>query len=333
MSQPTPGDVYVSTALTNVSLAYSQDEKVFIADRMFPVIPSPQQGGVIFEWDLEYLLRNEMGMRAPNAPSRGAGLKLNQKTYFALVHALHHDVSDQRRANETSPINADRAATLLLTQQAIQYREITMKGKAFASGKWTGFTDGTGVAGAPGVNQIKQWDQSASTPVKDVKTLATALKLSTGVRPNKIGMGQQVWDALMYNPDVIDRIKYGQTAGSPAMVTKEAVAALFGLDEILVSDVTQVTSNEGAAAVTSGFVIGKEFVLFYTPPVGMQDVETPSAGYTLTWNGYMGATGLGTRMKKFRMEANAADRIEIEQAYEQNLLAPKLGGYYSTVVA
>lgn len=330
MSQPTPGDVYVSQPLTNISLAYAQSAESFIADRMFPVIPSDQQGGIVFEWDLEYLLRNEMQTRAPNSPSRGAGLKINQKTYFALVAALHHDVSDQRRANEKSPINADRAATLLLTQQAIQYRELTLKTKAFATGKWTGFTDGTGTAGVPGANQIKQWDQTASTPVKDIKTLATALKLATGVRPNKIAMGEQVWDALMYNPDIIDRIKYGQTAGSPAMVTRQAVAALFGLEEILVSDVTQVTSNEGAA-VTTAFVIGKEFVLFYVPPT--PDIETPSAGYTLTWNGYMGATGLGTRMKKFRMEANAADRIEIEQAYDQNLLASKLGGYYSSVVA
>lgn len=331
MSQPTPGDVYVSQPLTRVSLAYTQSEQSFIADQVFPVIPSDQQGGIIFEWDLAYLLRNEMKERAPNAPSAGAGLKLNQKTYFALVAALHHDVSDQRRANEKSPINADRAATVLLTQQAIQFREIKLKAKAFATGKWTGFADMTGVPGVPGANQLKQWDQAGSTPVKDIKTLCTLLKLATGVRPNKIAMGQPVWDALLTNPDIIDRIKYGQTAGSPAMVTKEAVAALFGLEKILVSDVTQVTSNEGAAVVTTAFVIGKEFILFYTPPV--PDIETPSAGYTLTWTGYMGATGLGTRMKKFRMEANAADRIEIEQAFDQNLLASALGGYCSSVVA
>lgn len=330
MSQPTPGDVYVSQPLTNISLAYAQDENSFIADKMFPVIPSAQQGGIVFEWDLEYLLRNEMKERAPNAPSAGAGLKLNQKPYFALVRALHHDVSDQRRANEVSPINADRAATMLLTQQAMQFREITLKAKAFATGKWTGFADQVGVPGAPAANQFRQWDQSTSTPVKDVKTYATTLKLATGVRPNKVAMGQQVWDSLLTNPDVIDRIKYGASPGSPAQVTKEAVAQLFGLEEILISDVVQVTSKENAAKVSS-FVIGKELVLFHAH--SHPDLEAPSAGYTMVWNGYMGATGLGTRMKKFRMEANAADRIEIEQAYDQNLLAPALGGYLSAVVA
>lgn len=330
MSQPTPGDVYVSQALTNVSLAYTQKESSFIADKMFPTIPSDQQGGIMFEWDYEYFLRNEMQTRAPNAPSAGVGAKLNQKTFFCLVAALHHDVSDQRRANEKSPIQADRAATLLLTQQALQYREKTIKAAAFGTGKWTGATDQTGVSGAPGANQVKQWDQATSTPIKDVKTLATAIKLAIGVRPNVLSMGSPVWDALTTNPDIIDRIKYGQTPGSPAQVTKEAVAALMGLDEILVSDVVEVTSKENATKTTA-FVIGKEAVLFYRPP--MADIEVPAAGYTFIWSGYMGATGLGTRMKKFRMEQNASDRIEIEQAYQQNVLASILGVYISTLVA
>jgi len=331
MSQPTPGDVFVSAPLTNVSLNYVQDQSASIADRMFPVVPVSIQAGIVWEFDLAYLLRNGMKPRAPNAESEGIGNKLNQKTYAAIVEALHIDVSDQRRANETMPINADRSATIQLTQQAWQRREITLKAKAFATGKWTGFTDGTGVAGAPGANQIKQWNDAASTPVKDVTTLSTNLKLATGIRPNKIAMGRQVWDTLKYNPDVIDRIKFSSGNSTPTIVTMQAVAALFELDEILVSDVVQATSNEGAATLTTAFVVGKEFVLFYTPPAA--DIDTPSAGYTFAWNGYLGASALGSRMKKFRMEPNAADRIEIEQAYDQAIMSSLLGGYYSTVVA
>jgi hypothetical protein len=331
MSQPTPGDVFVSAPLTNVSLHYVQDQKASIADRMFPVVPVNIQAGIVWEFDLAYLLRNGMKPRAPNAQSEGIGNKINQKTYAAIVEALHIDVSDQRRANESAPINADRSATIQLTQQAWQRREITLKSKAFATGKWTGFADGTGVAGTPTTNQIKQWNDAASTPVKDVTTLATNLKLATGIRPNKISMGRQVWDALKYNPDIIDRIKFSSGNSSPTIVTMQAVAALFELEEILVSDVVQATSNEGAATLTTAFVIGKEFVLFYAPQSA--DIDTPSAGYTFAWNGYLGASALGSRMKKFRMEPNAADRIEIEQAYDQNVMSSALGGYYSTVVA
>lgn len=333
MSQPTQGDVYVNIPLTNVSLRYSQDQNSYISDKMFPLVPVQLQSSIVWEWDLAYILKNGMQPRAAGSETAAIGSKLNQKTYSAVVVGLHQDISDQRRANEMEPINADRAATLALTEQATQYREITLKAKAFKTGVWTGFTDGTGVTSTtPGANQIQQWNQATSTPVKDITTLATNLKLATGIRPNKIAMGRQVWDALKYNPDIIDRIKFSSNNTTPTIVTMQAVAALFELDEILVSDVVQATSNEGAATLTNGFVIGKEFVLFRTPPAA--GIDIPSAGYTFAWQGYLGATAYGTRIKKYRLpESVASDRIEIEQAYDQNVMAPTLGGYYSGVVA
>lgn len=331
MSQPTPGDVFVSTPLTNISYNYAADQSMGIADQMFPVVGTPLQGGIVWEWDLGYLLRNGMKVRAPNAESAGIGNKLNQKTFACVVEALHHDIPDQVRANEVSPISSDKQTTIQLTQQAWQRREITLKAKAFKTGVWTGFPDGIGVAGAPGANQIKQWDQATSDPVGDIKALSTLMQLSTGIRPNSIAMGQQVWDKLTTNASILDRLKFFGTPGNPTIVTQQAVAALFGLKQILISSVVQATSNEGAATLTTAFVVGKEFVLFYVPDA--PGLDTPSAGYTLAWTGYLGATAYGARMKKFRMEQNAADRVEIEQAYDQNPMGPPLGGYYSSVVA
>ncbi len=331
MSQPTPGDVFVSQPLTNISENYVADQALAIADKMFPPVPTNISAGIVWEWDLGYLLRNGMKPRAPSAESAGIGNKLNQKTFACVVEALHHDIPDQRRANETSPISSDRAATLQLTQQAWQRREITLKAKAFKTSLWTGMTDQTGVAGTPSTNQFKQWDQTSSDPVANVKAQCTLIQLATGIRPNTMAMGQQVWDALMTNAAILDRLKFFGTPGNPTVVTMDAVAALFGLKQILVSSVVQATSNEGAATLTTAFVIGKEYVLFYVPDA--PGIDTPSAGYTFTWTGYLGATSLGSRMKKFRMEANAADRVEIEQAYDQNPMATALGGYASSVVA
>lgn len=331
MSQPTPGDVFVSAPLTNISENYVADQSLAIADRLFPPVPTNVQAGIVWEWDLGYLLRNGMKPRSPSSESAGIGNKLNQLTYACVVEALHHDIPDQRRGNETSPISSDRAATIQLTQQAWQRREITLKSKVFKTSLWSGMTDQTGVAGAPGANQFKQWDQASSDPVNDVKTFCTAIQLKTGIRPNTMAMGQQVWDKLTTNAAILDRLKFFGTPGNPTVVTMDAVAALFGLKTILVSSVVQATSNEGAATLTTAFVIGKEMVLLYVPDA--PGLDTPSAGYTFTWTGYLGATSVGSRMKKFRMEHNAADRIEIEQAYDQNPMAPALGGYASSVVA
>jgi hypothetical protein len=330
MSQPTPGDVYVSKPLTNVSLAYWQKDSDFIADRMFPPIGSMDQGGIVWEYDREYFLRNEMKVRAPNAASAGVGYKLNQLTYAMPVLALHHDIPDQRRANESNPLSSDRAAALLLSQQAKQYREIVMASKVFAASKW-GNADQTGVAAAPAANQFLQWNDAAATPIKNVIAWKELVKLATGVRPNVLAIGQPVWNALKTCPDIIDRIKYGQTPGSAAEVTKAAVAALFELDEILVSDVVQATNKEGNATFASSYVIGKVGCLFYRSPA--PSLEVPSSGYTMVWTGYMGASSVGTRVKKFRMEELASDRIEVEQAFDPTLFGRYFGVYMSAMVA
>lgn len=330
-SQPAPGDVFVSRPLTEASLAYWQDDDSFVADKMFPGLSSPLQAGSIWEWDRTYFLRNEMDVRGPNAESAGAGLKLNSVSYGLLVYALHHDIEEQRSANEIDPISSDDAAVLLLTQQAKQFREIQLKSVAFGTGKWTGMTDQAGVSGSPSTNEFKQWNDSAATPVKNITDFSTLLKKSTGVRPNTLAMGRQVWDALKTCPDILDRIKYSSGNSNPALVTRQAVAALFEVNEILISDVAKVTSLEGAATATFDFVIGKEFVLFHKPRVAARNM--PSAGYTMNWTGYMGATSAGARMKRFYIPTLATWRLEIEQSFVQKITSSALGGYASSVVA
>lgn len=331
MSQPTPGDVFVSAPLTNISENYVADQSLAIADRMFPPVPVAIQAGIVWEWDLGYLLRNGMKPRAPSAESAGIGNKVNQLTYACVVEALHQDIPDQRRGNETSPLNSDRSATIQLTQQAWQRREITLKAKAFKTSLWTGMTDQSGVSGTPGANQFKQFNDPASDPIAIIRGQLKTIQLKTGIRPNSMAAGQEVWEALMTNAAILDRLKFFGTPGNPTVVTREAVAGLLDLKQILVSAVVQATSNEGAATLTTAFVVGKEYVLFYVPD--SPGVDTPSAGYTFSWTGYMGATQAGARLKKYRMEANAADRIEIEQAYDQNPMSPALGGYAQTAVA
>lgn len=329
-SQPSPGDVFVSRPLTDVSLAYWQDDDSFIADRVFLPIPSQLSAGSLWEWDRTYFMRNEMDVRAPNAESAGAGMKLNSIAFATPVYALHHDIEEQRSANELDPISSDDAAVLLLTQQSKQFREIQIATIAFGTGIWTGQTDQTGVASAPAANQFIQWDASGSDPIKNVATWQTAVKIATGVRPNVLAIGRQVWDALKTNAAILDRIKYSSGNNNPAIVTRQAVAAIMELDEILISDVTKVTSNEGQTGAF-GYVIGKVALLYYRPRVAAKNM--PSAGYTVNWTGYMGATQNGSRVKRFYIPEKSTWRVETEQAFVQKVTSAALGAFATAVVS
>lgn len=329
MTQPTQGDVHVNKPLTNISIAFMQNANNFIADKVFPNIPVQQQSDRYYTYDRAFFNRDEMEERAPNAESAGSGYEVdNTPTYYAPVYAYHHDVPDQVRANVDSVIQPDRDATELVTHKALIKREKLWTSKFFGGGLWT--NDYDGVSGTPGANETKQWNDAAATPIEDVHAAIDTIMESTGFAPNTLVLGRQVWTALKNHPDIIDRVKYGQTAPGTAKMSLNALADLFEVDRILVMSAIENTAAEGATAAHS-FIGGKKALLCYAAP--SPGLMTPTAGYTFSWNGHLGAGAMGGRVKKFRMEANAADRVEIEMSFDQKLVAADLGFFWDTIVA
>jgi len=53
----------------------------------------------------------------------------------------------------------------------------------------------------------------------------------------------------------------------------------------------------------------------------------------MSWKGYLGASNDGMRVKRFRMEELASDRVEIEMAYSHKLVASDLGVFFNNCVA
>src|SRR5579859_4130560 len=109
MPQPVPSDVHVNRPLTMISIAYIQDQSAYIADQVFRNVPVEKQSDVIFTYNKDDLLRDEMQLRGPATESVGDGYRLDHsKTYFANVWALHRDIDDFVRANQDQPLDMDR---------------------------------------------------------------------------------------------------------------------------------------------------------------------------------------------------------------------------------
>lgn len=330
MTLPTPGDVHVNTPLTNISIAFQQAASNFVADQIFPNIPVDKQSDRYYTYDRGMFNRDEMEVRAPSTETKGTEYTVdNTPTYFADVLGIHHDIPDQRRANSDSVLKPDQEATELVTMKALLKRERTWVAKYFVGGVWTGDVDGVASGEVAGTS-FRQWNDNNSTPIEDIRLAMTGRLESTGFEPNVLVLGKRVFDALIDHPDIVDRIKYGQTQGGPAVANAAALAAIFGVPKIVVMKAIVNTAKEGATNVHS-FIGGKKALLVYAAP--SPGLMTPSGGYTFSWTGYMGATQNGMRIKKFRMEPIASDRVECEQAYDQKLIAADLGYFWDTAVA
>lgn len=330
MPNPTRSDVHVNRPLSNMSLAFIQGAEDFVADRIFPNISVPNKSDSFFTYDRGDWNRDEMRTRAPSTESAGGGWNIGTDTYKAEVYAFHKDIDDQIRANQDAPLNLDREATEYCTLKALIKRETLFASTYFTSGVWT--TNVTGTAATPATGEALQWNDSASTPINDVDDAIDTVKESTGFKPNTLVLGYKVWKKLKNHPDIVDRIKYsgGVSPSTPAIVSRQAVAQLFEVDRILVMGGIQNTADEGATNVHS-YIGGKHALLVYVPP--RPGIMTPAAGYTFSWTGYVGASNMGSRIMRFRMDHLKSDRVEIEMAFDQKLVSADLGYFFNGIVA
>lgn len=333
MPQPTLSDVHISRPLSMLSVAYMQDQADFVASSAFPGVPVQNKSDLYFKYNRGDFWRNGMQKRAPGTPASGGGYKLATASYTADVWAEKKIVDDQTRANSDNPLNPDRDATIWLTQQALINREVNWGTQYFAASLWG--TDIAGVSGTPSGAQAKQWNLSGSTPIEDILAGQLAIKQNSGLWPNTLVLGATTYIDLLTNAEIIDRLKYGQTAPGPVVVSQSDLAALFKVKRVLVMGGVQTTSAEDTnndsdtVPDTLAFIGGKHALLCYA--ADSPGLMTPSAGYTFNWTGLTGVAGM--KIKKFRWEVDAADHIEVEQAYAFGLVSKYLGYFFNGIVA
>jgi len=319
-SQPTPGDVHVNVPLTNIAIAYLPEQK-FIADQVFPNVPVDKQSNLYYVFPKDQWHRTDAQKRAPGTETAGSGYKPTTAQYNCEVSGLHHDIPDQVRANADPMINEDRNATLFVTRQLGLLREKDWASKFFTTAKWTG--SDTGGDKTPSV----LWDAANSYPIEDLEEQLTSVETKTGFRPNTIVLGKKVWTTLKNHPEFLERIKYSEKG----IVGLDLLAEVLEVERVLVAQAVQNTAAEGATPVMGRVMSTTSALVCYSAP--QPGLMVPSAGYTFSWTGYTGAGQAGIRMKRFRMEGVASDRVEGEMAYDMKLVASDLGAFFTGAVS
>ena len=333
MPNPTVSDLHVSAALTDLSVAYWNQDDAVISDRVFPIVSVRHKTDKYFEFSREDWLRSDADLRAPGALAPESGFRVSKESYVADRIALAGYVSDPERANADQAVAPDSDMTAYITHQIKLRMEKDWVGQFFTTGVWDGASSSTDMTGqaapASTTSNFLQWNDVTSTPIEDLRGEMTNVMRNTGRRPNKLTLGDEVWTALADHPDILDRIKYTERG----IVTEDLLASLLGLDEVLVSRVTNNTAVEGSSAGTYAFVAGKNALLSHSP--ANAGLRTPSAGYTFVWTGSPGSAsnGLGARMKRYRVEERESDKIEGEVWKDEKVVGSSLGAFFTTAVA
>jgi len=319
MPQPTLSDVHVDGPLTNLSVRFTQSNDTFLANKVFPMVRVQHRSDQYYTYDRSFWFRSDAQLRGPATESAGSGYEIGTDNFSCDVFAVHKDVDDQTRANVDAQITLDRDATEFVTQHMLQRREQEYVTSFMATGIW-----GTDVVGG---TDFTVWDDYAnSDPISDLREGIIAMAKLTAFKPNQLVLGPEVWDKLQDHPDFLDRIKFTQKG----IVGTDLLAELLGIDKIHIAWAIRNTAAEGETAAYD-FHHGKNALLLHV--AGSPGLNTVSAGYTFVWSGLFGAGENGIRIKRFRMEPIASDRIEAEEAVDQKVVSAELGYFYSAVVS
>jgi hypothetical protein len=328
------GDLYVNRPLGNVSTAYVQGEDAFIADKVFPMIPSQFMSGQYWKWPKGTYFNTSVEKRAPGAPVPMISWKIDLDSYLCDPYAIGQPIPDMHRANADSIFSLDSIAVRQLTRQHLLNREKAWAATYFTTAVWG--EDVTGVASAPTTGQTLQWSSSGSDPINFMQTLKIRKLEETGIEFNTLVMTLYVLQVLLNHPLVLDRIKYVQSA--TPMSAMSVLPTVLDVPRILIAKAVINSANDvnvsspGTGATGMHFVFASTSALFcYSPPA--PGIEVPASGYTFAWSGMFGADAYGLRVKKYRDERLAADIVESEAAWQQRLVAADLGVFLASVVA
>ena len=335
MAKPTQNELHTNRVLTDMSIQFMRDQADYIGEKVFPIIGVTNKANSYNQYDRQDWFREAAEKRAPGTESAGGGWTVSQATYNAEPYAIHKDVTDPERANADSVWNMDVDSQEFVSVQLLSKYENLVLTEIFRSSVWTGAATGndqTGVAGAPGADQFRQWDDIASTPFEDLRDYITQMHQQTGIRPNTLVLGPRVADVFRDHPDAKERIKYTQPVKNQ---TFDLLADVLGLDKVLEARYTRVTSAESASSDTYAYQAGTQGWLGFVEP--NPGLKKASAGYSFSWTGLTGTGGIdglgtGVQMKKFRMDPIESDRIEGQIAVDVKRVAAVLGIKFASMV-
>lgn len=309
MTKPIYQQYHQDVPLTNLSVAYTSD--VFVAPQLFPIIPVQRLSDKYFVYNKGDWRRRQAEIRAPGTRAPRGGYSLSTGNYLCAEWSFATTVTDEQVRNSNAPLSPLSDGTKFVTHQLLAEMESQVAATAFGSSVWSG-----------SATPSTLWSVPSSTPMEDVETGFETIVAAIGNMPNVGIMGYNVFSDLKNHPDIVERIKYTSGPTSPAIVTLQALAALFGLNKLLVGTENENTAEEGVTDSMS-FIWGKHLLIAYV--AGGASLMTPSAGYVPTYQNRV--------IERYREEQEKQDVITGYWNFDVLATATDAGYLFKSVVA
>lgn len=270
----------IQPRLTAISLVYRN--QALIADSVLPRIPVDSSSFKYSKFTIAdgfTIPDTRVGRKSqPNSIDWTATELTGSTIDYGLDDTIPNaDIANAQAAQKTQgvlPVDPEARSTQLLSDLVALDRENRVATLITTLGTY------------PAANRItlsgtSQWsDFVNSDPVQ-----AIILGLDTPIiRPNVLVLGQLAWSKLRTHPKISAAVypSGGNATGGGSAVSRQAVADLFELDEVLVGS-SFLNSAKPGQAFTQARVWGKHASLFYRAPTVASVQNTVTFGFTPQW--------------------------------------------------
>lgn len=325
-----PNNLHISKPLTNVALAYIQEESSFVANQVVPPRPVAKSVDRLPQWTRENLFRNSMKKRAAGTRSASTDWEYDWSLTYSIENfALHKPIPIEDLVEMDAPWDLKRDASIFLGQQVLLNRESSFSTALLSTSVWA--VDAQGKASSPTGEQFLQFNDAASTPIETLRAKQKARHAATGFKPNTMVMTADVAYTLADHPDIIARLDRGQTTGfaggSPEEVAR-ILAANLGMKVYIMESV--IDSSIEGASISINFLATKKIWIGYLSPSGVVYMPTAIMAFDQT---NIGGTNSGTYMREGYVDEEQAYWVEVQAYYDYVVTGSILGCLLYDVIA
>lgn len=299
--------------LTTIAIAYKNPDVALVADAVFPRKPVNLKNFdyVTYPDGQMYTVPDtRVGERSKMSSSELTGTKVP-----AYTEDNGHSTTLTADDVSQAPPGFDprTSATEYCTNIVLLAREVRAAALAFDATKY-------GADFKQDVSATHLWsDYTDGDPLSDIIAgLDAAL-----MRPNVLLFGQAVWSKLRSHPKIVQAVK--GTAATAGLVTRQEVADLFEVQEVLVGSSFVNTKKAGQQPVLAR-VWGKHALAFYR-----DSSVTTAGGITFGITAQLGTRIAGS--KPVDVGLNGGIEVRAGESVKELIVAPSAAFFFENAVA
>ena len=291
----------VNKPLTMGAVAQITDQNLYVATKAFPIVMSESIKGTYKYYNKEDLNKFSVELKKPGSSYKRILADVEEQSFLCKNYGLRYDIAEENKSELGGNPHATGAA--ILADQGLQCLELNMVDTFLA----------TGLYDTADITPAAKWDVATTNPIADIRAAKVTVKNAGRRIPNAILCNEDVYEALLQNDYILDKISTSGIGGTGLrLLTKEEqLAQIFDVQYFNVIKAPGVTDTE-------------KLLLYYIDPV--MPAEKPNTGLIIVRNyagDVVGANGMGITAPQIDDDDN--EFIKLKLRFDMVTPATSLG--------